>query len=96
MQVDDLTAMFGKKKKKKNVAEFEAQLRAEDDQEPFGEEAIEESKEEAWATSSRDYSYQEVISINPSCSKEYSRFYVKIIWMLLAIRKSILSYHLKY
>ncbi|KAJ3324926.1 hypothetical protein HDV06_005514 [Boothiomyces sp. JEL0866] len=60
-QADDLTAMFGKKKKKKNVADFEAQLRAEDDQEPFGEEAIDESNEEAWATSSRDYSYQEVV-----------------------------------
>ncbi|KAJ3274842.1 hypothetical protein HDV01_002046 [Terramyces sp. JEL0728] len=60
-QADDLTAMFGKKKKKKNAAEMEAQSRDDDDQEPFGEEAVEESKEEEWASSTRDYNYQEVI-----------------------------------
>jgi translation initiation factor 2 subunit 2 len=65
-QVDSALSMFGEKKKKKKKTtfeDFEAQIRADEDGvAPEGNEDVVETKdEEAWVSSNRDYTYQEVL-----------------------------------
>ncbi|KAJ2998758.1 hypothetical protein HDV02_004105 [Globomyces sp. JEL0801] len=60
-------SMFGKKKKKKDkkmdMADFEAEIRADEGEDTFGTTAKKAEKEDdAWGLSTRDYTYQELLT----------------------------------